>query len=392
MNQKVVGSFLKELRKEKGITQEQFAEIMEVSARTVSRWETGSNMPDLEVLILIADYYGVELREILDGERKREQAEEEIEDGEKKREQAEEEIEDGERISRQIDIEGEETVWNSSGAEEKKRIKKMLCQLSWVGVIILIILGIFYIISLIDNKKTKEINVSGEETALPEKTEYTKNASDVEILMGIIEQQISLGASVSKKLDSSYIWDNNGRLIRIYWNDKRLRGEISLAGLDALEDFTCCNYSRNPENYNRITGLDISDNPALKNLLFGDSEITSIDLSKAPNLESISLPRNSLTTVDVSQNLKLSHLAVTQNNISVLDISKNSELKSLYCEKNNISALDISKNQKLEILYCQENHISTLNISNNPNLKTLQCSRTVQITGVGASIIDNHYD
>ena len=69
----MVGSFLKELRKEKGITQEQFAEIMEVSARTVSRWETGSNMPDIEVLILIADYYEVEIREILDGERKSEQ-------------------------------------------------------------------------------------------------------------------------------------------------------------------------------------------------------------------------------------------------------------------------------------------------------------------------------
>ena len=375
----MVGSFLKELRKEKGITQEQFAEIMEVSTRTVSRWETGSNMPDLEVLILIADYYEVELREILDGERK----------------------------SEQIDKEAEETILSSSGSEEKTGIKKILCQLFWVGVIILIIFGIFYVISLIGNEKTKE-------TDLPEKPEYTKNASDVEVLMGIIEQQNSLGASVRTNLDDgSYIWDNNGRLIRIYWNDKRLRGEISLAGLDALEDFICCNYSRNPENFNRITGLDISDNPALKNLLLGDSEITSIDLSKAPNLVSISLPRNALTSVDVSQNLKLRHLAVTQNNISVLDISNNWELESLYCGKNNISvldisqnpkldtldcqenhisALDISQNPKLESIYCQENNISTLNISKNPNLKTLQCSRTVQITGVGASIIDNNYD
>ena len=49
MNQQKIGSFLKELRKEKGLTQEQFSEIMNVSGRTVSRWETGSNMPDLDI-------------------------------------------------------------------------------------------------------------------------------------------------------------------------------------------------------------------------------------------------------------------------------------------------------------------------------------------------------
>ena len=44
MDQKKIGSFLKELRKEKGITQEQFAENLNVSGRTVSRWETGTNV------------------------------------------------------------------------------------------------------------------------------------------------------------------------------------------------------------------------------------------------------------------------------------------------------------------------------------------------------------
>ncbi len=41
MDQKQIGSFLKELRKEKNITQEQLAEQLNVSGRTVSRWETG---------------------------------------------------------------------------------------------------------------------------------------------------------------------------------------------------------------------------------------------------------------------------------------------------------------------------------------------------------------
>ena len=47
MDQIKIGSFMKELRKEKGLTQEQLAEQFDVSRRTVSRWETGSNLPNI---------------------------------------------------------------------------------------------------------------------------------------------------------------------------------------------------------------------------------------------------------------------------------------------------------------------------------------------------------
>ncbi len=70
MNSKEIGAFLKQLRKEKGITQEQLAEILGVSGRTVSRWETGTNLPDLSILVQISEYYNVEIGEILNGERK----------------------------------------------------------------------------------------------------------------------------------------------------------------------------------------------------------------------------------------------------------------------------------------------------------------------------------
>ena len=70
MDVKKIGLFLKELRKEKHITQEELAEKLGVSNRTVSRWETGSNMPDFDVLIELSDFYGVEIKEILEGEKK----------------------------------------------------------------------------------------------------------------------------------------------------------------------------------------------------------------------------------------------------------------------------------------------------------------------------------
>lgn len=72
MDQRKIGNFLRDLRKSKGLTQEQLAEEFNVSSRTVSRWETGNNMPDLGILIEIADFYDVDIREIIDGERKSE--------------------------------------------------------------------------------------------------------------------------------------------------------------------------------------------------------------------------------------------------------------------------------------------------------------------------------
>ena len=78
MDQKQIGSFLKELRKEKNITQEQLAEQLNVSGRTVSRWETGNNMPDISLLVEISELYDVSISEIINGERKSENMNEEV--------------------------------------------------------------------------------------------------------------------------------------------------------------------------------------------------------------------------------------------------------------------------------------------------------------------------
>jgi len=78
MDQIKIGRFLSELRKEKGFTQEQLAEKFNVARRTVSRWETGSNMPDMDILIEMSDFYSVDLREILDGGRRDDKVEKEM--------------------------------------------------------------------------------------------------------------------------------------------------------------------------------------------------------------------------------------------------------------------------------------------------------------------------
>ena len=72
MDQIKIGAFLKDLRKQKNLTQEQLAEQLGVSGRTVSRWETGNNMPDISLLVELAEFYEVTIPELINGERKSE--------------------------------------------------------------------------------------------------------------------------------------------------------------------------------------------------------------------------------------------------------------------------------------------------------------------------------
>ena len=69
---------IKKFRKDHSFTQEQLAEQLNISNRSVSRWETGSTMPDLSMLLALAEYYDVDVREIIDGKRKSENMNEEV--------------------------------------------------------------------------------------------------------------------------------------------------------------------------------------------------------------------------------------------------------------------------------------------------------------------------
>ncbi|MDD6460805.1 MAG: helix-turn-helix transcriptional regulator [Absicoccus porci] len=70
MDQVKIGFFLKELRKEKHLTQEDLAEELHVSNRTISRWETGTSLPDINMLVMLSDFYAISIPELISGERK----------------------------------------------------------------------------------------------------------------------------------------------------------------------------------------------------------------------------------------------------------------------------------------------------------------------------------
>ena len=67
-----LGKRISELRKRKGITQDQLAEEMGVSSQAVSKWENDISCPDIGLLPQLSDYFGVTLDELMRGEREKE--------------------------------------------------------------------------------------------------------------------------------------------------------------------------------------------------------------------------------------------------------------------------------------------------------------------------------
>ena len=68
MNQQQIGKFIAHKRKEKNLTQEQLAEKLGVSNKTVSKWETGKCMPDYSIVQPLCKELGITVAELMDGE------------------------------------------------------------------------------------------------------------------------------------------------------------------------------------------------------------------------------------------------------------------------------------------------------------------------------------
>ena len=69
MNQEKIGKFIAELRKEKNMTQEQLAERLGVSNKSISRWENGVTMPDSSLLNEICGLLDININELMSGEK-----------------------------------------------------------------------------------------------------------------------------------------------------------------------------------------------------------------------------------------------------------------------------------------------------------------------------------
>ena len=69
MNQEAIGKFISTCRKEKGLTQTQLAEKLNITNRAVSKWETGKSVPDAAIMLDLCEILDVSVNGLLSGER-----------------------------------------------------------------------------------------------------------------------------------------------------------------------------------------------------------------------------------------------------------------------------------------------------------------------------------
>ena len=67
MDQEKIGQFIKNQRKAKGLTQEQLAESLKISSKTVSKWECGGGLPDVSLMLPLCETLGISINELLCG-------------------------------------------------------------------------------------------------------------------------------------------------------------------------------------------------------------------------------------------------------------------------------------------------------------------------------------
>ena len=69
MDNKKFGDFIKELRKERNLTQKELGEKINITDKAISKWERGISFPDIAVLKDLADFFNVDVSELLNGKR-----------------------------------------------------------------------------------------------------------------------------------------------------------------------------------------------------------------------------------------------------------------------------------------------------------------------------------
>ena len=67
MDSRKVGKLISTLRKEKNLTQQELANTLGVSSKTISKWETGNGLPDISFLKKVSEIFGITIEELLEG-------------------------------------------------------------------------------------------------------------------------------------------------------------------------------------------------------------------------------------------------------------------------------------------------------------------------------------
>lgn len=159
---------------------------------------------------------------------------------------------------------------------------------------------------------------------------------------------------------------------------------IDLNGCPALKNLlahatglTSIDFSNNPAlesiwlKFNNLTSVDVTGCPNLKELQMGLNRVTELDLSQNPKLRTLEAANNGLTSIDLTGCSALVTASIFGNNLSQISLADCSSLEQFDISENNLTSLDMNGSPKLIILNCCYNEISVLNIDSNLQMTNL---------------------
>ena len=149
MEKKTIGGFIATLRKANGMTQKDLAEQLNVSDKTISRWERDDGAPDLALIPVIAEIFNVTCDELLRGERKSpEQRTEQT--GESKSEISQKGEKQRQRLLKAKLSQYQTLTYISIGISAIGMIVALICNLAFLKAVLGFLLGtIFFIASIV---------------------------------------------------------------------------------------------------------------------------------------------------------------------------------------------------------------------------------------------------
>ncbi len=317
-----IGAFIASLRKENNMTQAELAERLNVSNKSISRWENGQTLPDYDQVLELCGLFNVSATLFLNG-------------GEPLSEP------DAEKTQRTSEP-TEPDAQASAMEPEQKRGKRKLAAIC-VGIALALAAAILAIALPSRGKR-----IAFDEAHFPD-----------EMFRALIEREVThrrKGSITEEELLAVRSLDCSHAKI------------CDLEGIGLFPNLETLNCSEN-----ELTSIDLSQNPALVTVNCAKNEIAALDVSMCGALSDLNCEENKLTALDVSKNTALTALKCNDNAIAGLDVTANPLLKDLQCYCNPIGNIDVSHNPELEKLDAWEVGFTELDVSNNPKLTYLNC-------------------
>ncbi|MCR4840969.1 MAG: cell wall-binding repeat-containing protein [Lachnospiraceae bacterium] len=188
-----------------------------------------------------------------------------------------------------------------------------------------------------------------------------------------ITDQIFKDDVLRKYVKDNYDSNNDGSLSsdEIAMANYMTISGLSVKSLDGIEYLTELT-NLTGENC-KLTKLDLSGNPALRDVNCNGNFITEVNLSNNANLSGLSLDNNKVSSIDLSKCTGLRDLYIDNNKLTALNVRSNKELSSFYCCNNQIAKLDVSGLTALSHLECDNNHMTSLNLNGCSKMQMLSC-------------------